>query len=66
MSDMEKAVAIVTIGDLIVSRGIPAAIRLIQTLNAERATIDDLRALKDTGLQPAADYFEHSSEGREK
>ncbi len=56
-----KAEAILAIADLIVAHGVPAAIRLIQTLDAEKTTVADLQALKDLGLKPAQEYFRDPS-----
>jgi hypothetical protein len=58
---MDKAVAIVAIADLIVRYGVPAAIKLIQTLEAEGVTLEDIKALKEKGLRPAAQYFDDNA-----
>ena len=60
---MDKALIILAIGDLIVTHGVPAAIKMIQTLNADAATLADLRALRDQGLRPAAEYFNDANGG---
>ena len=52
--------AVVAIGDLVVTHGLPAAVKLIQTMKADDVTLDDIKALKDQGLRPAAEYFEPS------
>ena len=54
---MNEAQAILVITDLIVNCGVPTAIRLIQTLNAEAVSIEDLQALKDKGLKDPESYF---------
>ena len=55
--DAQKLAAYIAIGDLILVHGITAAIKLIQTLSAEKVTVADLRALKQRGLKPASEYF---------
>lgn len=53
-----KLAAYLAIGDLILRYGLPAALKLIQTLQADTATVEDIRALAATGLKPAAQYFD--------
>lgn len=55
--------AIVAIGDLVVNAGLPAAVKLIQTLDADQATLADIQTLKDQGLRPACEYFDEPSDG---